>query len=94
MELHGTTAPGPAADEEAWRVGTAARYLNSGGIDFGIEPRKVRRWADDPGCQIVTVAGGGGRHRYVSALSVRKERARLLGLAGRTDPDWPAPPTW
>lgn len=76
--------------DETWTVGEAARYLNAGGINFRIEPRRVRRWADDPGCQIRAVAGGTGRWRRVLASTVRAERVRLLAEAGRRDPDWPA----
>lgn len=79
-----TTTP-----DETWTVGEAARYLNAGGVDFRIQPRRVRRWADDPGCQIRAVGGGTGRWRRVLASTVRAERARLLVEAGRLDPDWP-----
>ncbi len=82
-----------AAHDETWHVGEAARYLNAGGIDFRISPRRVRRWADDPECQIQAVSGGGGtgRWRRVLASTVRAERARLLEKAGRVDPDWTPP---
>jgi hypothetical protein len=75
--------------DETWTVGEAARYLNAGGIDFGIEPRKVRRWVNNPACQIAAVQPATGQWRQVLASTVRAERARLLAAAGRQDPDWP-----
>jgi hypothetical protein len=75
--------------DETWYVGEAARYLNGGGIDFGIDGRRVRRWADNPECQIRAVGAGRGRWRRVLASTVRAERARLLAEAGRVDPGWP-----
>lgn len=78
--------------DETWTVGEAARYLNSGGIDFRIQPRRVRRWAENPECQIRAIRTGDGTWRRVLASTVRAERARLLADAGRRDPDWPPAP--
>lgn len=86
----------PAADE-TWTVGEAARFLNGGGVDFGITPKRVRFMAKDPECGITAVSGGaqkpGGRYTWhrIIASSVRAERARLLAQAGREDPEWPVP---
>lgn len=86
---------GTSGQDEVWTVGRAARYLNAGGVDFGITPKAVRFMAKDPKCQIRPVAGGTGpageRTWYrLLASTVRAERARLLAEAGREDPDWPA----
>lgn len=75
--------------DETWTVGEAARYLNAGGINFRFTPRRVRRWADNPECQIRAVQLGDGTWRRVLASTVRAERARLLEQAGRRDPQWP-----
>lgn len=75
--------------DETWTVGEAARYLNAGPVDFQIQPRKVRRWAESPQCQIRAVRAADGAWRRVLASTVRAERARLLALAGYRDPEWP-----
>lgn len=82
---------GTPPSDETWTVGRAARYLNDGGVDFGITPKRVRLLAYDPECQIRDVSGGRGWLRLL-ASTVRAERARRLAEAGRTDPDWPTPP--
>lgn len=88
------SASGVRASEgdEVWTIGEATVYLNSGGVDFRIKPKKVRQWADDPGGPVALVAGGQGRWRRVLASSVRAERARLLREVGRDDPGWVPPP--
>lgn len=84
----------PAAADEVWTVGQAASYLNAGPVNLRFSPRRVRRAAQDPTCQIRVVAGGtgGGRRRWFRLLAstVRAERARLLAASGFEDPDWPA----
>lgn len=80
----GTTEP--SGTEEVWRVGAAAQYLNAGGVDFGITPRKVRRWAGDPNRLIKGTSSGRYAWRWVTAASVRAQRVRLLADLGRHDP--------
>lgn len=80
---------GTPPSDETWTVGRAARYLNGGGVDFKITPRRVRLMAYDPDCQIKDVSGGAGWLRLL-ASTVRAERARLLAEAGRDDPDLPS----
>lgn len=82
-------------DDEIWNAGRALRYLNSGGIDFGITRQRLRRMILDPECQIRALSGGadghGGRSWFrLLASTVRAERARLLDEAGRDDPERPA----
>lgn len=72
--------------DETWTVGEAARYLNGGGIDFKISPKRVRLMALDPDCQIRDVSGGSRRWYRLLASTVRAERARLLAEAGRQEP--------
>ena len=93
MDAHAPDAH--AADDEVWTVGEAADYLNAGGVNFGITPKRVRRMAKNPSCQIRAVAGGteGGQRTWFRLLAstVRAERARLLTLADRQDPGYPTP---
>lgn len=87
----------PVAGDEVWTVGQAADYLNAGPVRLVSTTKRVRRMAQDPGCQIRSIVGGvdtlGRRHWFkLVASTVRAERARLLGLAGFEDPDWPPQP--
>ncbi len=82
-----------APPDETWTVGEAARYLNGGGVNFGITPKRVRMMAKDPECLVRDVSGGGRQWRRLLASTVRAERRRLLTAAGREDPDMPAEPS-
>lgn len=66
----------PAAHDELWTPGEAAEYLNGGGVDFKITPRRVSQMAQRG--ELPSVQPTPGRWRKVSAAAVREMRRQWL----------------